>query len=304
MPRFPLSLVLTMVCALPLSAQLPASHSSTSFLDPQAGTTESELVTRALAQNPTLAAVRQEIEMASGGVTQARLRKTPSLIVGGLKEVEGQDNRISIGGALPLELFGRRAHRTEVAERKLDATRESVANRERLLTGEVGMRLGETLAAVRHSAFVEQLLQINRDSLKLMQDRVREGSTPQLDADEVRVEVGRIDSLRIDYQAKAEIALLRLKEAVGIQPDQILRLKGSLEQASFDQSKASVGQNQLLQIALAHRPDLAGQRANEAVAVAELRQQQAEARPDATVSASYERPNSCFSQLAFNAAGA
>jgi len=298
MLRFRLLLALAMACALPLYAQEPVAHESDSFLDPQAGTTESELVTRALAQNPTLAAVRQEIEMARGGVTQARLRKNPSLNVGGLQEIDGQDNRVSIGGALPLELFGRRARRTEVAERKLDATRESVADRQRLLTGEVGTRFGETLAAVRNLNFVEQLLQINHDFLKLMQDRVREGSTASLDADEVRVEVGRIDALRIDYQTKAEVALLRLKEVTGIQPDEILRLRGSL-----DQPKISVDRNQLLQIALAHRPDLAAQRANEAVAVAELRQQQAEAKPDATVSASYERPNSGFSQRAYDAAG-
>ena len=296
--RFRLSLALMMACALPLSAQESVAHQSNSFLDPQAGTTESELVTRALAQNPTLVAVRQEIEMARGGVTQARLRKNPSLTVGGLQEIDGQDNRVSIGGALPLELFGRRARRTEVAARKLDATRESVADRERLLTGEVGMRFGEMLGAVRNLNFAEQLLQINRDFLKLMQDRVREGSTAPLDADEVRVEVGRIDALRIDYQAKAEIALLKLKEAVGIQPDEILLLKGSLEQP-----KISVDRNQLLQIALTHRPDLAAQRANEAVAVADLRQQQSEAKPDATVSASYERPNSGFSQRAYDAAG-
>ncbi len=54
---------------------------------------------------------------------------------------------------------------------------------------------------------------------------------------------------------------------------------------------------------MAHRPDLAAQRANEAVAVAELRQRQTEAKPDATVSASYERPNSGFSQRAVDAAG-
>jgi cobalt-zinc-cadmium efflux system outer membrane protein len=295
---FRLSIALTMTYASPLSAQEAVAHSSGSFLDPQAGNTESELVTRALAQNPTLLAVRQEIEMARGGVAQARLRKNPSLTAGGLQEIEGQDNRVSIGGALPLELFGRRARRTEVAERKLEATRDVVADRERLLAGEVAMRFGETLAAVRNLNFVEQLLQINRDFLKLMQDRVREGSTAPLDADEVRVEVGRIETLRIDYQAKAEIALLRLKEAAGIQPDEILRLKGSL-----DHPKISADYNQLLQVALAHRPDLAAQRANEAVAVAELRQQQAEAKPDATVSASYERPNSGFSQRAFDAAG-
>jgi outer membrane protein, heavy metal efflux system len=300
---FTISSALAAACALTLSAQEPVEQLSSSILDPQTGTTESELVTRALAQNPALAAVRQEIEMARGGVTQARLRKNPSLTAGGLQEIDGQDNKVSIGGALPLELFGRRQRRTEVADRKLEAARESVADQERLLTGEVGMRFGETLAAVRNLNFIEQLLQINRDFLTLMQARVREGSTAPLDVDEARVEVGRIDTLRIDYQTKAEIALLRLKQAVGIQPDETLRLKGLLEQPPLPQSRMSVDRNQLLQIALAHRPDLAAQRANEAVAVAELRQQQAEAKPDATVSASYERPNSGFSQRAFDGAG-
>src|SRR5260370_12542553 len=98
---FLLSLAVTMACALPLSAQEPVAHPATSFLDPQTGTTESELVARALAQNPTLTAVRQEIEMARGGLTQARLRKNPSLTAGGLQEIDGQDNRVSIGGAPP-----------------------------------------------------------------------------------------------------------------------------------------------------------------------------------------------------------
>src|SRR5260370_13206277 len=125
MLRFRLSLTLTIACAVPLSAQESVAHPSNNFLDPQAGTTESELVTRALAQNPILTAVRQEIEMARGGLTQARLRKNPSLTAGGLQEVDGQDNRVSIGGALPLQPFGLRARRTEVAERKLRTTRAS-----------------------------------------------------------------------------------------------------------------------------------------------------------------------------------
>src|SRR6266852_4613080 len=143
--------------------------------------------------------------MDEGGVAQARLHKNPSLSVGGLKEVNGDDNRFSIGGSIPLELFERRARRTEVA--------------------------------VRNLTFAEQLLQANRDFLKLMEDRVREGAAASLDAEEVRVEVNRIHSLRIDYQARAEIAVLTLKEAAGIQPEEAIRLKGSLEMAArtFDQ---------------------------------------------------------------------
>jgi cobalt-zinc-cadmium efflux system outer membrane protein len=293
-----LALGVALTPMLSLSAQEAAARASSSFLDPQAGVTEASLVARALAQNPTLAAARREIEMARGDVTQARLRKNPSLSASGYKEVEGQDNQFSIGGTLPLELFGRRAQRTEVAERKLEVTRQSVADRERLLMGEVGMRFGGALAAIRNLNFVEQILQINRDFLKLMQDRVREGAAAPLDADEVRVEVNRIEVLRIDYEAKAEIALLRLKEAAGIQADENLRLRGSLEEP-----KMSLDQNQLLQIALAHRPDLTLERVNEAVALADLRQQQVEAKPDVSVSASYMRPNSGFDQLAFGSTG-
>jgi cobalt-zinc-cadmium efflux system outer membrane protein len=296
--RLPLAFAVLLAFSLSLRAQEAGIRPSSAFLDPQNGVTESELVTRALARNPRLAAQRQGIEIARGGVAQARLRVNPSLSVGGLKEVHGEDNRFSIGGAIPLELFGRRTRRTEVAERRLDATQATVADQERLLTEEVRLRFGETLGAVRNVGFVEQLLQANRQFLKLMEDRVREGAAPSLDADEVRVEVNRIDALRIDYQARAEMAMLALKEAVGMQPDEDLRLKGSLERPPV-----SLDRNQLLQLALAHRPDLAHQRANEAMALADLRQQQAQAKPDATFSAGYERPNTGFGLTAFDGTG-
>ncbi len=296
--RLPLVILVALAGALSLSAQeLPAPLAS-SFLDQQNGVTEADLVARALTSNPRLAAERFDIAMAEGGVAQARLRKNLSLSLGGLKEVNGDDNRFSIGGAIPLELFGRRTRRTEVAKRNLDSTRETIADRERLLAGEVRMRFGGALAAVRNLTFAEQLLQANREFLKLMEDRVREGAAAPLDAEEVRVEVNRMDALRIDYQAKAEIALLALKEAAGIQPEETIRLRGMLEEParSFDPS-------QLLQLASTHRPDLAVQRANEALATADLRQQKVEAKPDATFSASYERPNTGFTLRAFDPAG-
>ncbi len=217
------ALIALVVCSEPLRAQATNSPPPTPFLDAQNGVTESELVTRALANNPALAAERQAIDSAKGSVAQARLRANPSLSVGGLKEVGGDDSRFSVGTEIPLELFGRRARRTEVAEKKLTETRATTADKERLLTGEVRLRFAETLAAVRNAEFLEQLLQANRQFLKLMEDRVREGAVPSLDAEEVRVETSRIEGLRIDYQAKAEIAMLALKEAVGMQPAPISR---------------------------------------------------------------------------------
>lgn len=291
-------LIALLTSALSLSGQESPVPPANAFLDPRNGATESDLVARALASNPALAADRQEVAMAKGGVVQASLRKNPSLTLAGMKEVTGDDKRFSIGGAIPLELFGRRARRTEVAERHLDVTRLTVADQERFLAGEVRLRFGKALAAVRNLEFAQQLLQANRESLKLMEDRVREGATAALDADEVRVEVNRMDALRIDDQAKAEVALLALKEAAGIPPEEPLRLKGSL-----DEPVRTFELREVLQLALDHRPDLAARRASEAKAAAELRKDRAEAKPDVTLATSYERPNSGFDLKAFDPRG-
>ncbi len=268
------------------------------ILDQENGVRESALVARALSSNPGFAAERSRIAMAAGNVIQARLRKNPSLALGGLKEVNGADNHVEVGGSIPLELYGRRARRTEVAERTIDVTRDTVADKERLLAGEVRARFGKTLAAVRNLAFAEEQLQANRDLLQLIEDRVRGGATPSLDADEVRVEVNRIDALRIDYRAKGDIALLALKQAAGMQPEEPLHLKGKLEVPvrAFDQSA-------LTQLAASHRPDLAAQHANEDLASADLRQQVALGKADASFSASYERPSAGFAQLAVDPSG-
>jgi cobalt-zinc-cadmium efflux system outer membrane protein len=140
--------------------------------------------------------------------------------------------------------------------------------------------------------------QVNRDFLKLMEDRVHQGANPSLDADETRVEVGRIETLRINDQTKAEVAVLALKEAVGIDPEKTIRLSGALELAPLNYD-----QKQLLQLAMDHRPDLAFRHANETLANAELLSDQATGKPDASVFGGYERPDSGFSQEAFDAAG-
>src|SRR5271154_1788237 len=139
--RLWLLLMATLAGSVSLSAQEVNPRRASDFLDLSGGVTEEELVTRALASNPTLLAQRQQIAMAKGDVTQARLRQNPSVTLGGLKEVNGGDNAITVSGSLPLELFGRRARRTEVAESKEAATQQSVTDEERLLTGEVRMRL-------------------------------------------------------------------------------------------------------------------------------------------------------------------
>ena len=291
-------LVVAAACSLNLAAQESKPRAASDFLDPRQGVTEEELVTRALASNPMLAAKRQQIAMAEGNVTQAHLHKNPAVTLGGLKEVNGDDHAINVTASVPLELYGRRARRTEVAENQENVTKQGVEDQERLLAGEVRSRFGQALASIRNLMFIDQLLQVNQDFLKLMEDRVNQGAAPPIDADETRVEVNRIETLRIDYQAKVEIAFLALKEAVGIDPEESMRLNGQLELGSL-----TYDQKQLLQLAMDHRPDLAMQRANESLANAELRSDKAAGKLDASVFGGYERPNEGFSLQAFDAAG-
>src|SRR5260370_13027103 len=105
--RWWLLLLLATACSLKLVAQEVKPRSTSDFLDPQQGVTEDELVTRALASNPMLVAKRQRIEMAKGDVIQARLDKNPSLMLGGLKEVNADDHGIRLTGSPPLQRSGR-----------------------------------------------------------------------------------------------------------------------------------------------------------------------------------------------------
>src|SRR5258708_9201680 len=109
--RWWLVMTVALVGSLSLSAQEAHPRAASDFLDLQGGVTETELVTRALASNPSLLAQRQQIAMAKGDVTQARLRQNPSLTLGGLKEGNGGDNAVNVRGPLPRDLSSRRARR-------------------------------------------------------------------------------------------------------------------------------------------------------------------------------------------------
>ena len=137
--------------------------------------TVDELVARALADNPDLKAVRIDVEAAAARVQQAGLRPNPMLELGGQKAIS-PDNNLSIGVSLPLDLNGRKEGRIGVAERELDTRRRQVADRERRLRAEVGMKAGEVLAAQRSLRVIDDLLRVNRAGLAVVGNRVREGA--------------------------------------------------------------------------------------------------------------------------------
>lgn len=281
-----------------LALALPAvgQRASPSVLDPVSGRTSEDLVARALAQNGEILAGGRQVAAARGGVTQAALKANPSVAFTESQEVAGGQNNFMIGGSLPLELYHRRERRIEVAQSGVNMTEFDQAERERRLRTEVEMKFGEVLASARNLQVAEDLLDLNKKALDLTQTRADQGAIPPLDANLLRVEVNRIDAMRVDLESKLGVGVLELKSLVGMKPDEDLRLKGSLDGLFADPDIA-------IQRVLESRPDILSARAAEQVASARLRQAETEARPDASISATYQRMDSSFNVNGLNAAG-
>jgi cobalt-zinc-cadmium efflux system outer membrane protein len=111
-----------------------------------------DLVRRAMSANAGLAAARLDVDRARARLRQAGLRPNPSL---DLERRTGRftgssgEGEASVGVAVPLELFGQRARRVDLAEVELDAAEAEIAERERQLASEVRGRFAEALAASR-----------------------------------------------------------------------------------------------------------------------------------------------------------
>jgi outer membrane protein, heavy metal efflux system len=285
------------LCCVAFAAALPVlGERAGGPLDPVGGLTSSELVAKALTQNGELRAGEQQVASARGGVTQARLKANPSVSFNESQELLGGQNNFMLGGSLPLELYHRRERRVEVAQAAVRVSEFGQADRERLLRAEVESKFGDVLAAARNLQVVEDLLALNRKALDLTQARADQGAAPPLDANLLRVEVNRIDSQRVELEARVGLALLDLKRLAGVKPGEDLRLKGSLDDVG-------VGDLPRLQTMLESRPDLLSVRAAEQLAGARVRQAETEAKPDASFSVNYQRMDSSFAQNGLNSLG-
>ena len=279
---------------------LPNPRSSLSrYFDPKAGLSADEAVAYALTHNGDLAAVRHEIEAARGLVQQASLRPNPQLEVERREQLNGPDNETMVGAMLPLELGGRRSARILVAQRELEMKESLLADRERLLAAEVRAKFGEALGELLKLGFTEDLLLTTDQGYRLVAARVTEGRTAPLEQNMVLVEVNRLRSTRELNEGKVEIAMLELRNLIGMRPDEPLRLRGDLDRLIEPLPSVAIS----TETALRDRPDLQAARALEMLAEARIAQARSEGRLDASLTGKYELMNSGFPQQGFNSDG-
>ena len=296
------SLVLT--CPLTLAQQQATGGAEVSswarYLDKEMGMTADEVVAYALTHNAELEAARKEVDAARAMVKQARLRANPMLDIEGTRQFPpSRDNSVMVRITLPLERGGRLPARIAGAEREVEVREREFANRERMLAVEVRMKFGEARAAALKLAFTDQLVEANQQSFNLIAARVVEGATPPLEQNMTLVELNRLKSMREIAEGKVEVALLELKNLIGMPPEQPLRLRGDFDHL-IDQLPPIA---EVTAQALLERPDLQVFRAMENLASARIEQARAEGRWDASVTAGYERMHSGFPQFGLDERG-
>lgn len=258
------------------------------FYDAQGGESAIDLISRALLANGELIAARLEIEKARARLIQAGLRPNPILEV---EQTSGKflgssgTGDLSVGATLPLELYGQRQRRIELAQIEITAREAEISNRERQLAAEVLTSYAEALGALQELKITENLLELDLETARFVQIRVNEGETPPLELSLLQVEVERLRSGQALSEGKLEAALTGLKLLVGMPLEEPLRLREQINTVTLPQVPGTI--ETAIEAALKNRPDIRIAQIEEELAAAGLRLVRAQSRPDVAVTTRY-----------------
>lgn len=282
---------------------LVAAALSNSSLCAQADHTLSvdQLIETSLEKNRDFLAAKQRLSEAQALLRQAGIRPAPTL------EAEGATGRplgtvgedeFTIGYFKPIETYGKRDRRIEVAQTNVDLAQTEIAERARQLAFDVKMRYIEAAAEQQKLKLVSRVLEANREYFRLTSVRVERGDAAPLEADLFSTELNRTEADQILSAGRAEAVIAELKQTVGYSSADALSISSDLSVAPIRLSLS-----ELQERAKRDRPDLRSAILLVSQTEAELRLTEAEGRPDLTVSARYTHRNSQFDAFGFTAQG-
>ncbi len=263
------------------------------YLNLTNGTTADEAVRIALENNGEIRALRDDLEATRAQIKQAELKANPRLMIGGSIQPFGSMNGEMAQLTLPLELGGRRRARIDVAKNQFKVREATLSNSERQLAAEVRLKFGESLALIEKLKFLEELVANVEQGYKLISAKVVEGSNAPLEQNMSLVEFNRVRSMREMAVANVEIKLLELRNVLGLEAIEPLRLQGDFENL-FDRLPPLGAANEQ---ALLRRPDLESLRLSLGLGNAMLEQARSEGRIDAGVSLGYQRMTRMMPQV-------
>lgn len=259
------------------------------------GTTLSEIVRRAFESHGEIVVARLEVDKARARLKQAELRPNPSLefeqSTGALVGTSG-DREMSVGLSVPLELYGQRARRIEVAQAEVTLREAELATRRRDLSRQIFDAYAEALSSLREIQVSEELLGLDERTVRFIQIRVNEGETPPLELSLLQTEVDRLRARRQLIEGRVQAAFAKLKLFAGIPPDQDLRLREDASTATLPSLPVTLDAG--VATGLQNRPELLVATLEEQLASAGLRLIRAQSRPDLSASVRYSSGRSAL----------
>jgi cobalt-zinc-cadmium efflux system outer membrane protein len=297
-------LFLTLLMPLHLAAQLGTTGAvaDASTAAPQARPVGfDELRQLALERNAELLAVRQEIAVARGLLTQGQLRPNPGLDVmleSGRPLGSPGERTFEVSYAHTFELGGKRDRRIEVGRIGVEMAELEVADRERMLTVEIRTRYADALAAARNLATLAQVAELNDQGYRVVERRVTEGEAPAVERSLMQSELGRVKADRLMAAATTERTLSEIKLSAGLPMSEAIRLGGDL---SVPPVLGSL--DELIARALESRPDLNASRQQRLRGESAVRLSQAERTPNVIGLARYTQSDTHFNALGLSNSG-
>jgi len=268
---------------------------------PSTLSTVDDLVRAGIANNKDLAAVRERIAEAKGLARQAGVRPSPTLgLNGSTGKPLGTIGQEQYGAqySQTVETFGKRGKRIRVAESSVSTAEADLQQRSTQLAYEITASYAEVSAERHKLKLLGDLIDLNQNTLRLTEARVKEGDVAPLEANLLRVEISRAEVSRRSAQGRLTSAEIELRRLAG------LDLATPIPTADI-QAPAPANLDTLKREGLENRGDLKAARLEEEQEPAGIALAKAEAKPDVTLSAGYSRQDSQFDGLfGLNSSGA
>ena len=262
---------------------------------PQGGPTPSvnQLIEQAFENNREILAARQRVEEAKGLLRQAGVRPVPTVEAnagtGRPLGTQGEEE-YTVGYFQPIETGGKRSKRVAVAEKGLELAEAELAERSRQIAYEIKLRYVDLAATQRKVAAIQSIVDVNRESYRLIDARVQRDDAAPLERQLLLVELNRAEAQKTATAGQAEAARLTLRQSMGV-PAEVIPTAGL---AAFPTQEVTTSAEEIQKKALEGRPDLRVVRILESQSSAELALAEAQSRPDLTASAQYARRYSQF----------
>ncbi len=245
---------------------VPAYYSQTD------GMMLAEIVKRAFETNGDLKIARLDVEKARARLTQAGLRPNPTLEVeqtSGRLAGSAGDSEFKAGISLPIEVYGQRNRRIDLANAEITLKEAEVTARQRILASHIFGTYADALAALREVQILEELLELDMQTARFVQIRVNEGESPPLELSLLQTEVERLRARREIGEGKLQAAISKLKFYAGIPYDEPLKLREDISSATVPLLPVTLQTS--LAVGLKSRPEIRLAELDEQLANAGLR---------------------------------